>query len=211
MLLEPFARLGPAATLDRLIARLPHDKLMGLTAALEARLGMDERELPLGTCLLSWDEARELSAAGIEIAGHSVSHAVLPNLPPARARAEIEGCRDEIQRKVGERPRHFAYPNGYHNAAVRRLVAASGFEAAVTTEDRENRRGGDPYALRRKVLWENSSLGAVGYSRAVAACNLDGVFGALGLQRPVPGERPGGESEAEEESGELEEPERAAV
>jgi len=76
------------------------------------------------------------------------------------------------------------------------MVAEAGYRAAVTTEDVENRRGCDPFALKRKVLWENSTLGAAGYSEALAACNLDGVFGAMGLQRPVDGERPDGVEEA---------------
>jgi hypothetical protein len=118
-----------------------------------------------------------------------VSHAVLANLPLSRAREEVHGCARHLADHLGPARRHFAYPNGYHTPAVRRLVAEAGFVSAVTTEDVENRRGGDPFALKRKVLWENSTLGLAGYSSALAACNLDGVFGALGWQRPVPGER----------------------
>jgi len=38
------------------------------------------------------------------------------------------------------------------------------------------------------MLWENTTLGPSGYSEALAACNLEGVFTALGLARPVAGE-----------------------
>jgi peptidoglycan/xylan/chitin deacetylase (PgdA/CDA1 family) len=117
-----------------------------------------------------------------------MTHAVLPNLPLARARREIAGCRDMIAERLGRAPRHFAYPNGYHTPAVRALVRECGFETAVTTEDRENVRGGDPLALRRKMIWENTTLGPAGYSPALATCNLEGVFSALGLVRPVAGE-----------------------
>ena len=71
---------------------------------------------------------------------------------------------------------------------MRALVRACGFETAVTTEDRENVRGGDPLALRRKMIWENTTLGPTGYSPALATCNLEGVFTALGLARPTAGE-----------------------
>ncbi len=209
-LLDLCASHGPAATLDRLISRLPQDELVSVAEALERRLRLDPRDLPRGTRILTWEEARELAANGVEIGGHTVNHAVLANLPPSRARLEVSGCFDEIARHLGAPPRHFAYPNGYHTPAVRRMVAECGFEGAVTTEDRENRRGGDPYALCRKVVWENTTLGAVGYSRALAACNLDGVFGALGLQRAVPGERPNATDEGAP-AKEPEEPERAAV
>jgi peptidoglycan/xylan/chitin deacetylase (PgdA/CDA1 family) len=187
-LLDGCAEPGPAATLDRLIATLPHGQLLAVADALTARVGMSDADLPAGTRLMDWDELRALDAAGVSIGGHTVSHAVLPNVPLARARREIAGCREAIADRLGRPPRHFAYPNGYHTPAVRALVRACGFETAVTTEDRENVRGGDPLALRRKMIWENTTLGPAGYSPALATCNLEGVFTALGLARPVAGE-----------------------
>jgi peptidoglycan/xylan/chitin deacetylase (PgdA/CDA1 family) len=207
-LLGACARPGPAATLDRLIARLPHEGLALVADALEARAGLGEEDLPAGTRLLDWDELRALDAAGVEVGGHSVRHAVLANLPLDEARREIAGCRDQLAERLGRRPRHFAYPNGYHTPAIRRAVAEAGFETAVTTEDRENLRGAEPFALRRKVLWENSTLGPTGYSPALAACAFDGVFHALGLARAVDGERPDAPPDAA--AADEGEPERAA-
>lgn len=182
--------LGPAAALDRLIARLPARAIACLADALAARVRMAEAELPEATRLASWEDLREVAGAGVEIGGHTTSHAVLPLLPLAEARREVEGCRDALRDRLGRPPRWFAYPNGYHTAAIRRLVSAAGFVGAVTTEDRENVRGGDPYRLRRKMIWENTTLGPNGYSPALAACNLEGVFTALALARPVGGELP---------------------
>jgi peptidoglycan/xylan/chitin deacetylase (PgdA/CDA1 family) len=139
---------------------------------------------------MSWEELRELRAAGVEVGAHTVNHVVLTNVPAARARSEIQGCRAELGDRLGEPPRHFAYPNGYYSPAIRRVVAECGFASAVTTDDLENRRGGDAYALRRKTLWENSTQGPRRYSGSVAACNLDGVFGVLRLKRAPTGERP---------------------
>ncbi len=181
---------GPAATLDRLIALLPHDRLVALAAALEARLDRSERDLPPSTRLMTWEEVRALHAAGLDVGGHTVNHAVLSNLALSDARRELAGCRDEIAARLGRPPRHFAYPNGYYTPSVQRAVAEAGFEAAVTIEDEENRRGGAPYGLKRKVLWENTTLGPVGWSGFVATCNLGGVFSTLGLAHPVPGVRP---------------------
>jgi peptidoglycan/xylan/chitin deacetylase (PgdA/CDA1 family) len=137
-----------------------------------------------------------------------VRHAALTNLPLEEARREIAGCRDQIEARLGKRPRHFAYPNGYHTPSVRRAVAEAGFETAATTEDRENLRGADPFALRRKVLWENSTLGPLGYSPALAACAFDGVFHAFGLARAVDGERADAPAGSASDDGE---PEQAAA
>ena len=190
VLLDGCASDGPGATLDRLIARLPHDRLRAVAEALERRLGMREEDLPDETRIMGWEQLRALEAGGVDVGGHSVDHVALVNVPLAVARAEIRGCREHLADRLQERPRHFAYPNGYHSPKIRRAVAEAGFTSAVTAEDLENRRGGDLFALKRKTIWENSTLGATRYSAAVAACNLDGVFEAFGWQRPVPGERP---------------------
>jgi hypothetical protein len=51
--------------------------------------------------------------------------------------------------------------------------------------------GADPFALKRKVLWEASSQGALGfYSRPLIACQFDDTFGMIGVQRAVIGARP---------------------
>jgi peptidoglycan/xylan/chitin deacetylase (PgdA/CDA1 family) len=186
--LDGCGTLGPAAALDLLIARLPPAALVELAGALGRRVGQDARDLPASTRIVDWEELRALQASGVTIGGHTVSHAVLPLLPPVEARREVEGCRDAIREHLGRPPRHFAYPNGYHTAEVRRMVAAAGYEGGVTTEDRENVRGGDPFRLQRKMVWENTTLGPSAYSEALAVCNLEGVFSALGLARAVPGE-----------------------
>jgi hypothetical protein len=69
-------------------------------------------------------------------------------------------------------------------------VREAGFETGATTDDRENVRGCDPYTLRRKVLWEGSTLGPLGYSDALATCSFDGVFGVLKARGGDAGDRP---------------------
>jgi peptidoglycan/xylan/chitin deacetylase (PgdA/CDA1 family) len=204
--LDACAGEGAGDTLDILISWLPHDRLGAIAAALEQRLGMQEQDLPAETRVMDWDELRALEAGGVDVGGHTVNHVALVNVAPDQARAEIQGCHRDLAERLGERARHFAYPNGYYSSAIRRAVEEAGFASAVTTEDVENRHRGELFTLKRKTIWENSTLGATSYSAALAACNLDGVFGTLGLQSSPTGERPdrpvGGEAEKE--------PERAA-
>jgi peptidoglycan/xylan/chitin deacetylase (PgdA/CDA1 family) len=200
-LLTACAEPGPAATLDRLIGRLPHDRLVAVATGLEKRLGRSEADLPEDARAMTWEELRDLDAAGMDVAGHTVNHAVLSNLPLAEARREIAGCREMIAERLGKPPRHFAYPNGYYTTAVRRAVGEAGFELAVTTEDRENALGVDPCSVSRKVLWENSTLGPLTYSSALATCNMESVFHALHVAQHVSGERPDAVAEASEETG----------
>ena len=191
ILLAGCAGKTPAATLDRLIARLPHPALLSVAAALEARTGLSPADLPAAARPLDWDEVRDLAGAGLDLGGHSVSHAALPNLPLSRGRgARSRAAATRSPSGSGGPPRHFAYPNGYHSPAIRRAVREAGFETGSTTEDRENVRGCDLFALRRKVLWESTTHGPLGYSQALATCSFEGVFGALRLTRGVAGERP---------------------
>ena len=68
-LLSACAEPAPAAALERLIARLAHDRLMAIANALEARTGLAERDLPDDTRALTWEELAELRAAGMDVGG----------------------------------------------------------------------------------------------------------------------------------------------
>jgi peptidoglycan/xylan/chitin deacetylase (PgdA/CDA1 family) len=110
---------------------------------------------------------------------------------PAAVEHELRESKAWIEREVGRPVRDFAYCNGWYSEEVIRLLARCGFRSAVTTEDLPNRIGGDPFTLKRKVLWENFSIGALGdYSSTLTGCHLDDVFGALGACKAVPGRRP---------------------
>ena len=63
----------------------------------------------------------------------------------------------------------FNYTTG-DAAGVAQALKAEGFVSAVTTEDMPNAPGVDPFALKRKVLWEASSAGILGlYSKPLIA------------------------------------------
>ena len=112
----------------------------------------------------------------MDVGGHTVNHAVLSNLPLPAARHEIVGCHEMIAERLGSR--RCAPPERLLHAGRAARGRRGRFRTGLTTEDRENTRGGDPYAMSRKVLWENSTLGPLSYSAALAICNLDSVFHA---------------------------------
>ena len=105
--------------------------------------------------------------------------------------AFVAQCKSVLEKGVGRPVRHFAYCNGWYSAGVAQALKGEGFVSAATTEDLPNLPGVDPFALKRKVLWENSSAGILGvYSKAVTACTLNDTLGTLALTRPVLGARP---------------------
>jgi len=75
----------------------------------------------------TWDEIRELLAAGWHIGSHTVTHPNLSELSQedptgAKIRAELEGCDEAIQRNLGITPRDFAFTGTSWSSAAEREV-----------------------------------------------------------------------------------------
>ncbi|MFZ5469175.1 MAG: polysaccharide deacetylase family protein [Myxococcota bacterium] len=191
VLLEPIfaGARSPSAALDDFIAEYPCDLLGEVIDALARQLG--EGKPPEQGEVMGWEEARALARRGFTLGAHTVNHAVLTLEPPQRVDQELAESKAAIERETGSPVRDFAYCNGWYSDTLIAALVRHGFRSAVTTEDLPNVIGGDPFTLKRKVLWENFSLGALGeYSPALTACQLDDVFGFLGMTRPVLGRRP---------------------
>jgi peptidoglycan/xylan/chitin deacetylase (PgdA/CDA1 family) len=181
----------PALALERLIARHPTPGLLKLADHLEDRLGLTHYRPPEGELPMTWEMLREMDAEGVVTGAHTAEHTVLTNQRLDDARREIAQCKAVLEKGVKKPVRHFAYCNGYYSAGVAQALKAEGFASAVTTEDMPNVPGIDPYALKRKVLWEASSAGILGgYSKPLIACQFEDTFGMLALQKPVLGARP---------------------
>jgi peptidoglycan/xylan/chitin deacetylase (PgdA/CDA1 family) len=120
--------------------------------------GGPENYLPL-----SWQQVHEMSAAGIEIGAHTVTHPILGMLPEEKQRREIALSAERVCSKIG-RCRHFAYPNGQRgdwNEATHRALSAAGFGAAWTTIPRRvsPKRPEHPFELPRITLDESGLPG----------------------------------------------------
>jgi len=129
--------------------------------------------------LADWEACGRLAAAGMEIGAHTLTHPFLSSLPPAAQAAEIAGSFDLIERRLGRRPRGFAYPGGDHDATS---VAAAGAAGAwaVTTVAGENDSATPLHRLRRRGLSEGACLGPTGrFSVRLMRAELDGVFESL--------------------------------
>jgi peptidoglycan/xylan/chitin deacetylase (PgdA/CDA1 family) len=61
---------------------------------------------------LTWDMARDLSDAGMEIGGHTVDHPVLSRLPAETQHDQIATCARRLEAELDRPMRMFAYPVG---------------------------------------------------------------------------------------------------
>jgi peptidoglycan/xylan/chitin deacetylase (PgdA/CDA1 family) len=115
--------------------------------------------------LASWDELRELAAAGAAIGSHARTHRRLAQSPPELLDEELAGSLRELQAQVPGAVPVLAYPHGSHDDRVRAAAIRAGYRAAFTTETGRNGAGTDPYCLRRvsvkdwdgplSVLWKS--------------------------------------------------------
>jgi peptidoglycan/xylan/chitin deacetylase (PgdA/CDA1 family) len=62
---------------------------------------------------MSWEQVRQLAAAGMEVGGHTRTHPILSRITDRRVlHDEIAGCSEDIHAAVGQTPLAFAYPAG---------------------------------------------------------------------------------------------------
>jgi peptidoglycan/xylan/chitin deacetylase (PgdA/CDA1 family) len=102
--------------------------------------------------VLGWEEIRGLAVAGLGVAPHSRTHALLTRLTPDALATELAGSRADLEERLGNQAfgTVFAYPAGAHSAATRAALAGMGFELGFTTERGINHaHGSDPLRLRR--------------------------------------------------------------
>ena len=116
---------------------------------------------PLKDSMLSWEEIREMSRAGMRIGAHTLTHPNLPGLPPEAAEAEVAGSKALIEERIKVPVDHFAYPNGrgvsHFNDTVREIVRAAGFLTSVTSISGPVHRTDDLFTLRRLGVYRKHS------------------------------------------------------
>jgi peptidoglycan/xylan/chitin deacetylase (PgdA/CDA1 family) len=114
---------------------------------------------------MTWDMAREMHAAGMEIGGHTVDHPVLADVSPERQAAEIIGVRDRLRGEIGEAPASFAYPYGgkhQFSSVTQELVAQHGYTHAFSFYGGYNRPGKtEMFDIRRLYMVQDTTDDAV--------------------------------------------------
>lgn len=178
--------------LEWLLETQPRRICVQVAEALERRLGVDPMAAWGESKVLGWEGLVEAARRGAIIGAHTVDHACLPNETGAEVERQLVDSKVELESRLQGEVAHFAYPNGWYSPSVIRAVARAGYRSAVTTEDRQNRLGGNPYTLKRRSVWEYTSRGILGFSKAVHACNFDGTLATLGIAPWTPGEKPDG-------------------
>ena len=115
---------------------------------------------------MTWDQVRELKAAGVVIGNQTASHPHLPDIELEQVKIEIDRAAQRIADETGERPTLFAYPYGEYGAAIEQTVAGRGYAAAFGQNSGIAHAGSDRYGLPRFAL--NETYGGVDRFRLTA-------------------------------------------
>lgn len=83
--------------------------------------------------MLSWDDIDQLYENGIYIENHTCSHPDFRTLSKSQITDECDKADELIEKQLGRKPKHFAYPYGYHNSQARDLMRKR-YATSVTTE-----------------------------------------------------------------------------
>ncbi len=102
--------------------------------------------------MLTWSQIADIHASGIECGAHSHSHPQLDVLSLAEAGDEITRSKAILEQHLGRAVTTFAYPHGYYDSGVRRLVQQAGYTSACAVKHALSSLADDRFALARIIV-----------------------------------------------------------
>jgi peptidoglycan/xylan/chitin deacetylase (PgdA/CDA1 family) len=134
---------------------------------LHAEVGVEGAAIPR---TLTWAMVRDLLRAGFTIGSHTRTHPWLANESAEKRFDEIAGSKRDLEERLGQTVRHFAYPGGQFTPPVVDLVARAGYRFAYTACDHRDPRH-PSLTIDRLMLWEGSSIASDGrFSSSILSC-----------------------------------------
>ena len=117
-------------------------------------------EFPGGP-FLTWQDAREMSTAGLSIGSHTVGHRSLGEISLKDVEEELATSYRRITEELGAAPKGLSYPYGtvrdFSDAAAE-IAKTVGYDYAVTGLHGLNHVGCNPYSLLRTSLTAGDGL-----------------------------------------------------
>ncbi len=109
---------------------------------------------------MTWDQAREMKAAGVDFQNHSFAHHRLANRPAGMndddyfswIRADLAVSTRIMSEELKERPRFYAVPYGEYNQAVTDITRSFGYEAILMQDPGSVSKDTDIFSIPREPI-----------------------------------------------------------
>lgn len=118
---------------------------------------------------LTWAQIREMSDAGVDIQSHALTHPFLTRrrhvsmTDTAYAdwlRKELADSKKILEKETGKKVEFLAYPYGDYDDPLAKMVAKSGYAAALTCDFGRVKKGSDPLRMKRFVIDDKMDFAA---------------------------------------------------
>lgn len=99
--------------------------------------------------IMSWEQARDCVARGMEVGSHTVTHPKLAEISDGAGKTELEGSLAALKENLGEGSYTFCYPFGSYRPETAILVQKAGYIGATTVKKGSYIQGMDPFQVPR--------------------------------------------------------------
>jgi peptidoglycan/xylan/chitin deacetylase (PgdA/CDA1 family) len=106
---------------------------------------------------MTWDQLRQLHAAGMEIGSHTVHHYELTQLTESEIIAELAESKKMLDTNLSQNTGSLCYPRGAYHVALNDLARRSGYDRAVITPSIDNIQE-TQYTLKRIGIYGHDDL-----------------------------------------------------
>lgn len=103
---------------------------------------------------MTWEQVKEVSKYG-EIALHSYAHKDLTKLTKEELTKDTAEAMAIFEKKMGFKPKYYAYPFGFYNLEVKQAIKSVGFESILTVDGGAVNEKSDPLSLERIAINED--------------------------------------------------------
>lgn len=117
-----------------------------------------DKELGRPEPLMTWRQLQDISAAGVSIGSHSVTHRRFSRFSIREAYSEMRDSALIVERNLGQRPSAFCYPYGVYDRSVEQLLPICDYEFGFTCDAAAASLRGNPLRVPRIEVMGSDSL-----------------------------------------------------
>ncbi|MFW5652568.1 MAG: polysaccharide deacetylase family protein [Planctomycetota bacterium] len=135
---------------------------------------------------MSVDQVREMHNRGHEVASHTVTHPILPELDPDQQHRELAESRSRIESWIGAPVEGICYPNGDFDDHTLTAARSCGYTyGCVTDRGRHDPARDDAYRVRRRMISQSNTTNRRDrLDPAIFRAEVAGVFESIKRLKP---------------------------